>query len=100
MNQSGSGPPRFATGLGRRELDEAELEMILNQRAASTRKSYRSRWRWWALFCDRRGCSPLRKVTDANREQEEQIFVDFVYFCCSSGRWAPDALKGSLGQPA
>ena len=48
------------------------------------------------LFCLRRQISPYRRVQSSNKEQEEKLFMDFVFYCCSSQRWAPGTIKNRL----
>ena len=79
-------PPlsRVAPLQGRDELEEEKTRVILARMAESTQRTYDNQWRWWELFCKRRGIDPIRIVSDQQRDQEENLFLDFVVHCAAN----------------
>ena len=53
------------------------MSLVLDRMAESTRRTYDSQYRWWELFCQRRGISPLRTVLAPN-PREEELVLDFI----------------------
>ena len=53
---------------------------------------YRSQYRWWQLFCRRRGIDPVRYVTHYDR-QEENLFLEYMVHCSVNEQKAPGTVK-------
>ena len=69
---------------GRASYEDTGLAIILSRHAALTNSVYNYQWRWWALFCRRRGTCPLLPAVErdaANREWRERMFLDYVLHC-------------------
>ena len=60
-----------------RDYQAERLGLVLDRMAESTRKTYNSQFKWWELFCKRRGLDPLRVVSGPNVE-EENLVLDFI----------------------
>ena len=88
-----AGPPVAGYTQERADLDRLQFEMVLDRLAESTRRSYGQGWRWWALFCKRRGIDPYRVVQGSNREAEQAILLDFLTHLWKSGERAPGTIK-------
>jgi len=62
----------------RHALDNAQLQLIYDKLADSTQKTYEQGWRWWELFCRRRGVNPVM-YDPANHKIDEQLLLDYVW---------------------
>ena len=87
-------PLRFAQVQGSHEWEQEVLTLLLDRYAKTTSTVYRSQYRWWELFCLRRGVDPIRIVHDNsyNRE-EEQLFLDFIVHSSTNEGKAPGTVK-------
>ena len=86
---------RVAPLQGGKEWKAETLHLLLARLAETTQKSYLSQWRWWELFCARRGTSPWRRVS-AYSALEEDLFVQYVVHCGVNSDKAPGTVKGRL----
>jgi hypothetical protein len=81
---------------GRDELEEEKTRVILARMAESTQRTYHNQWRWWELFCKRRGIDPIRIVNEQQRDQEENLFLDFVVHCAANVPRSAPTIKTRL----
>ena len=85
-------PLRFAEIQGREEWRQESLALLVDRYAKSTIEVYKNQFKWWELFCTRRGLDPIRVKGSYNRE-EEQIFLDFILHCALNEQKAPGTVK-------
>ena len=71
---------RFANVQGHGEWDQEGWALLLDRYSKSTMAVYRSQYRWWQLFCRRRGIDPVRYITHYDR-QEEDLFLEYMVHC-------------------
>ena len=67
---------RFSNVQGSGEWDQESWSLLLDRYSKATMNVYRSQYRWWQLFCRRRGIDPVRYVTHYDR-QEENLFLEY-----------------------
>ena len=85
---------RFAQVQGSHEWDQEVLTLLLDRYAKTTSTVYRSQYRWWELFCLRRGVDPIRIVTGNSYDrEEEQLFLDFIVHSSTNEGKAPGTVK-------
>jgi hypothetical protein len=75
--------------------EPARLGLILDRMAATTLKSYNSQFRWWELYCLRRGVPPMRYNTQYDRA-EEDMMLDFIILSGLNVQRAPGTVKMRL----
>ena len=85
-------PLRVASVQGRHEYDQEGFSLLLSRYSQSTAVSYQAQWKWWSLFCQRRGTDPVRFITQYNRA-EEQLVIDYLVHCASNETKAPGTIK-------
>ena len=85
-------PLRVASVQGRHEYDQEGFSLLLSRYSQSTAVSYQAQWKWWSLFCQRRGTDPVRFITQYNRA-EEQLVIDYLVHCASNEAKAPGTIK-------
>eukprot|EP00435_Cladocopium_sp_Y103_P026666 s2518_g6.t1 len=83
---------RLTTVQGRQEYEQAELALLLSRYSQNTAANYQSQWKWWALFCQRRGKDAVRFVKAYSKE-EEQLVLDFLVHCSTNESKAPGTIK-------
>lgn len=83
---------RFANVQGHGEWDQEGWALLLDRYSKSTMAVYRSQYRWWQLFCRRRGIDPVRYVTHYDR-QEEDLFLEYMVHCSVNEQKAPGTVK-------
>jgi hypothetical protein len=88
--------PQVAPFATRQALEQEKVRLVLGKLAEGTRRAYSTGWRWWSLFCAAREISPLRMVSESNRSDEEDRFLDFVVHLASNGHRAPGTIKTHL----
>ena len=84
---------RVAECTTRQELDELVNAFTMKRLADSTQVTYSAGWRWWEIFCRRRGITPWRHVTTENMQEEQKLFMDFLVHLYVNGRKAPGTCK-------
>ena len=87
-----SRPMRFATLQGPNEWDQEGWALLLDRYSKSTMAVYRSQYKWWQLFCRRRGLDPIRYVTGYDRK-EENLFLEYMVHCSVNEAKAPGTVK-------
>ena len=83
---------RFANVQGHGEWDQEGWALLLDRYSKSTMAVYRSQYRWWQLFCRRRGIDPVRYVTHYDR-QEEDLFLGVYGALLRQRAKAPGTVK-------
>ena len=83
---------RFANVQGHEEWDQEGWALLLDRYSKSTMAVYRFQYRWWQLFCRRRGIDPVRYVTHYDR-QEEDLFLEYMVHCSVNEQKAPGTVK-------
>ena len=83
---------------GRSAYDTEALEAILDRNAPGTRAAYNAQWKWWELFCRRRGVDPIIRVGTTRPEKEwaERLFLDFVLHSQTNLKSSVDTIKQRL----
>ena len=88
------GGPKTAKRLHPAEWEQEVLTLLLDRYAKTTSTVYRSQFRWWELFCLRRGVDPIRIVDGKTYDRgEEQLFLDFVVHSSTNEGKAPGTVK-------
>ena len=85
-------PLRFSNVQGSSEWDQEGWSLLLDRYSKATMNVYRSQYRWWQLFCRRRGIDPVRYVTGYDR-QEENLFLEYMVHCSVNEQKAPGTVK-------
>ena len=83
---------RFSNVQGSGEWDQESWSLLLDRYSKATMNVYRSQYRWWQLFCRRRGIDPVRYVTHYDR-QEENLFLEYMVDCSVNEQKAPGTVK-------
>ena len=85
-------PLRFSNVQGSSEWDQEGWSLLLDRYSKATMSVYRSQYRWWQLFCRRRGIDPVRYVAGYDR-QEENLFLEYMVHCSVNEQKAPGTVK-------
>ena len=85
-------PLRFSSVQGPAEWDQEGWALLLDRYSKSTMNVYKSQYKWWQLFCRRRGVDPVRYVTGYDRS-EENLFLEYMVHCAVNEQKAPGTVK-------
>lgn len=86
-------PLRFSDVQGGMEWEQEVLSLIMDRYSRTTTSVYQSQYKWWELFCLRRGLDPIRQPKPGYDKEEEQIFLDFIVHSATNERKAPVTVK-------
>lgn len=87
-----SKPMRFSNIQGGQEWSQEGWALLLDRYSKSTMSVYKSQYKWWQLFCQRRGLDPVRYVTGYDRK-EEDLFLEYMIRCAVNESKAPGTVK-------
>ena len=87
-----SKPMRFSNIQGGQEWSQEGWALLLDRYSKSTMSVYKSQYKWWQLFCQRRGLDPVRYVTGYDRK-EEDLFLEYMIHCVVNESKAPGTVK-------
>ena len=87
-----SKPMRFSNIQGGQEWSQEGWALLLDRYSKSTMSVYKSQYKWWQLFCQRRGLDPVRYVTGYDRK-EEDLFLEYMIHCAVNESKAPGTVK-------
>ena len=87
-----SKPMRFSNIQGGQEWSQEGWALLLDRYSKSTMNVYKSQYKWWQLFCQRRGLDPVRYVTGYDRK-EEDLFLEYMIHCAVNESKAPGTVK-------
>ena len=82
-------PLRFAEVQGGMEWEQEVLSLLMDRYSRTTTSVYQSQYRWWELFCLRRGLDPIRQSKGGYDRAEEQIFLDYIVHSATNEGKAP-----------
>ena len=86
-------PLRFAEIQGGMEWEQEVLSLLMDRYSRTTTSVYQSQYRWWELFCLRRGLDPIRHPKGGYDRAEEQIFLDYIVHSATNEGKAPGTVK-------
>ena len=86
-------PLRFAEVQGGTEWEQEVLSLLMDRYSRTTASVYQSQYRWWELFCLRRGLDPIRQPKGGYDRAEEQIFLDYIVHSATNEGKAPGTVK-------
>jgi len=92
-----AGPLRVSEWATKEEWEKEKFQVVLDRLEGSSKAAYQVGWRWWTLFCRRRELEPFRRVTEANRQAEENLVLDFLLHLVRNAHKSPSSARQYLG---
>ena len=86
-------PLRFSEVQGGNEWEQEVLSLLMDRYSRTTTAAYQSQYKWWELFCLRRGIDPIRNTKGVYDKMEEQIFLDYIVHSATNEGKAPGTVK-------
>ena len=69
------------------------LSLLMDRYSKTTTVVYQSQYKWWELFCLRRGVDPIRVYRGGYDRAEEQLFLDYIVHSSTNEGKAPGTVK-------